>query len=244
MIKFSPLEELNKDIKHINFTAFRAIDDRDACMRFVEGHRRVLEIFGITQITSAKADWVLNPDVYVILVTDAETGKVLGGGRIHRANRINALPVEEAVGYMDEKIYKMIDDHTDAGTGEVAGVWNSFEIAGLGIGSAHLSTACVAYSEFIGLTTLFGLAAPTTYRNVVRGGFEVVKELGNNGKFYYPKDDMTATVMFNHDIVNLPLALEPQRTNILAMRADVNYKQDILSKQGTTVTLNFDLTKP
>ncbi len=237
------MEEHNSDIKHINFTAFRAVEDREACMLFVDGHRRVLEIFGITQITSAKADWVLNPDVYVILVTDAENGKVLGGGRIHKANRINALPVEEAVGYMDEKIYKMIDDHTDAGTGEVAGVWNSFEIAGLGIGSIHLSTACVAYAKFIGLTTLFGLAAPATYRTVIRGGFQVVTALGNNGKFYYPKDDMTATVMFNPDVINLPLTLEPQRSIMLAMRNEVKYTQDILSKKGDIVTLKFDLSR-
>jgi hypothetical protein len=237
------LEEHNSNIKNINFTAFRAVNDRDACMQFVDGHRRVLEIFGITQITSAKADWVLNPDVYVMLVTDADTGKALGGGRIHKANRINALPIEEAVGYMDENIYKMVDNYTDVGTGEVAGVWNSFEIAGLGIGSIHLSTACVAYAKFVGITTLFGLAAPATYRNVLRGGFEVVKELGNNGKFYYPKDDMTATVMFNHDIVDLPLTLEPQKTIIQEMRRDIIYKQEITSKQGDNVTLTFDLSK-
>lgn len=237
------MEEHNSNIKHIKFTAFRAVEDRDACMQFVDGHRRVLEIFGITQITSARADWVLNPDVYVMLVTDADTGKALGGGRVHRANRINALPIEEAVGYMDEKIYKMVDDHTDAGTGEVAGVWNSFEIAGLGIGSNHLSTACVAYAKFINLTTLFGLAAPATYRNVVRGGFQVVKELGNDGKFYYPKDDMTATVMFNHDIVNLPLTTEPEKTNILDMRRDIISKKNIISKQNEEITLLFDLSK-
>ncbi|MDQ8004145.1 MAG: hypothetical protein REI64_05040 [Pedobacter sp.] len=237
------MEEHNSNIKHIKFTAFRAVEDRDACMQFVDGHRRVLEIFGITQITSARADWVLNPDVYVMLVTDADTGKALGGGRVHRANRINALPIEEAVGYMDEKIYKMVDDHTDAGTGEVAGVWNSFEIAGLGIGSNHLSTACVAYAKFINLTTLFGLAAPATYRNVVRGGFQVVKELGNDGKFYYPKDDMTATVMFNHDIVNLPLTTEPEKTNILDMRRDIISKKNIISKQNEKITLLFDLSK-
>lgn len=231
------------EIKNINFTAFRAVDDREASMRFVEGHRRVLEIFGITQITSAKADWVLNPDVYVMLVTDADTGKALGGGRVHRANRINALPIEEAVGYMDEKIYQMVDDYTDAGTGEVAGVWNSFEIAGLGVGSLHLSTACVAYSQFIGLTTLFGLAAPATYRNVIRGGFQVVRELGNDGKFYYPKDDMTATVMFNHDIINLPLTMEPQKTIAFEMRKNIIYSQEAISKQGDVVTLTFDLSR-
>lgn len=237
------MEGHNSNIKHIKFTAFRAVDDREACMSFIDGHRRVLEIFGITQITSAKADWILNPDVWVMLVTDAETGKALGGGRIHKANRINALPIEEAVGYMDEKIYQMVDDYTDAGTGEVAGVWNSFEIAGLGIGSNHLSTACVAYAEFINLTTLFGLAAPATYRNVIRGGFQVVKELGNDGKFYYPKDDMTATVMFNHDIINLPLALEPEKSNILEMRREVICTKQIKSKQNDEVTLLFDLSK-
>ncbi|MGE6219080.1 hypothetical protein [Nubsella zeaxanthinifaciens] len=237
------MEGHNSEIKRINFTAFRAIDDREACINFMDGHRRVLEIFGITQITSAKADWILNPDVYVMLVTDGDTGKAVGGGRIHRANRINRLPIEDAVGYMDEKIYQMVDDYTDGGTGEVAGVWNSFEVAGLGVGSNHLSTACVAYAQFMNLKTLFGLAAPATYRNVVRGGFEPVKELGNNGKFYYPKDDMTATVMFNHDIVNLPLALEPEKTNILTMRNDIVQTKQVVSKIGTDVTLVFDLSR-
>lgn len=237
------MEEHNSNIKHVNFTAFRAVDDREACMRFIEGHRRVLEIFGITQITSAKADWILNPDVYVILVTDADTGKVVGGGRIHKANRINTLPIEEAVGYMDEKIYKMVDDYTDAGTGEVAGVWNSFEIAGLGVGSIYLSMASVAYAKLINLTTLFGLAAPSTYRTVVSGGFSPVKELGKDGKFYYPKDDMIATVMFNHDVEHLSLAYEIQKKDILQIRKDVIHVRTITSKQGHEVILTFDLSR-
>jgi hypothetical protein len=236
------LEELiNNDIRRIKFSVFRAVDDRETSLKFADGHRRVLEIFGITQITSAKADWILNPDVYVMLVTDAVSGKILGGGRIHKANRINALPIEEAVGYMDENIYAMVEKYTDAGTGEVAGVWNSFEIAGLGVGSIYLSTACVAYAQFIGITTLFGLAAPTTYRNIIRGGFQVVTELGNNGKFYYPKDDMIATVMFNYDIVNLPLTLEPSKTHMIEMRNNPMYELHVTSKNGNDIQLIFDL---
>lgn len=237
------MEEHKTDIKNVKFSVFRAVDDRDASISFVEGHKRVLEIFGITQITSAKADWILNPDVYVVLVTDEDTDKVLGGGRIHKANRKNRLPIEEAVGYMDDNIYKMVDDFTDVGTGEVAGVWNSFEVAGLGIGSIHLSTACMAYAKFVGITTLFGLAAPATYRNVLRGGFQVVTSLGNNGKFYYPKDDMTATAMFNHDVVNLPLAQEPQRSFVFEMREQAIYKQEVLSKEGDIVNLTFHIPK-
>lgn len=236
------MEEHNPEIKHIKFTAFRAVNDRDACMRFVEGHKRVLEIFGITQITSAKADWVLNPDVYVMLVSDADTGKILGGGRVHKANGVNRLPVEEAVGYMDEKIHKLVEDRTPAGTGEIAGVWNSFEVAGLGIGSLYLSIACVAYSAFVGITSLFGLAAPATYRNVYNGGFRPITELGNNGKFYYPKDDMIATVMFNEDIINSPNTVDAQKTIGLEMRRNLIYHHEVVSKRGDIVKLTFDLS--
>jgi len=237
------LEEHNPEIKHIKFTAFRAVDDREACMSFVEGHKRVLEIFGITQITSAKADWILNPDVYVMLVTDADTGKVLGGGRVHKANRINRLPVEEAVGYMDESIYTMVEAKVDSGTGEVAGVWNSFEVAGLGIGSLYLSIACVAYSAFVGITSLFGLAAPATYRNVYNGGFRPIMELGNNGRFYYPKDDMVATVMFNEDTINLPITVAAQKDIGLEMRRKLIHEHEVVSKRGDIVKLTFDLSR-
>ena len=95
------MEESKPHIDDLYFKAFRAVDDRAACMKFIEGHTHVLEVFGITQITSAKIDWVLNPDVYVILVTAEEGGIAMAGGRIHQANRKNALPIEDAVGDMD-----------------------------------------------------------------------------------------------------------------------------------------------
>ena len=81
------MEEAKTTIENLYFRAFRAVDDRAACMKFIEGHTHVLEIFGITEITSAKIDWVLNPDVYVILVSAEKDGKALAGGRIHKANR-------------------------------------------------------------------------------------------------------------------------------------------------------------
>ena len=236
------MEESKPHIDDLYFKAFRAVDDRAACMKFIEGHTHVLEVFGITQITSAKIDWVLNPDVYVILVTAGEGGRALAGGRVHKANRKNPLPIEDAVGFMDERIFDMVEERTDAGTGELAGLWNSWEIAGLGIGSMQLGTACVAYSDMLGLTTLFGLCAPATYRNTLRGGFRVITEIGNNGKFYYPKEDMTATSLLVDDIKNLPTTLEPERSIAMNMRENLISKQEILSKTGEIITLHFDLT--
>lgn len=236
------MEETRPHIDNLYFKAFRAVDDRAACMRFIEGHTHVLEIFGITQITSAKIDWVLNPDVFVILVTAEEGGRALAGGRIHQANRKNALPIEDAVGYMDERIYTMVEERTDAGTGELCGLWNSWDIAGLGIGSMHLSTACVAYADLIKLSTLFGLCAPATYRNSIRGGFRVINEIGINGKFYYPKEDLTATSILIDDVKNLPLTHEPERSIAMNMRANPITQQVIESKTGEKITLHFDLT--
>lgn len=236
------MEELKPHIENLYFRAFRAVDDRAACMKFVEGHTHVLEVFGITQITSAKIDWILNPDVFVIIVTAEEDGKALAGGRIHQANRKNPLPIEDAVGYMDERIYQMVEERTNAGTGELCGLWNSWEIAGLGIGSMHLSTACVAFADLIKLSTLFGLCAPATYRNSIRGGFRVINEIGINGKFYYPKEDLTATSILIDDIKNLPLTHEPERTIAMDMRANHQYKQQIQAKTGETINLHFDLS--
>lgn len=236
------MEELKPHIENLYFKAFRAVDDRAACMKFIEGHTHVLEIFGITQITSAKIDWVLNPDVYVILVTAEDGGRALAGGRIHQANRKNPLPIEDAVGYMDDRIYQMVEERTDAGTGELCGLWNSWEIAGLGIGSMHLSTACVAYADLLNLSTLFGLCAPATYRNSIRGGFRVISEIGINGKFYYPKEDLTATSILVDDIKNLPLTQEPERSIAMNMRANSISQQQIQSKTGEIVNLHFDLS--
>jgi len=191
--------------------------------------------------TSAKIDWVLNPDVYVILVSAEKDGKALAGGRIHQANRKNPLPLEDAVGNMDDRIYKMVDDRTDAGTGEFCGLWNSWEIAGLGIGSVHLSIASVALAGILKLDTLFSLCAPATYRNSIRGGFRVITEIGVNGKFYYPKEDLTATAILIDDVQNLPETHDDIKAAIMELRANHTFSQQLTAKTGEMVNLHFDL---
>lgn len=224
------MEEQKTQINKLYFKAFRAVDNREGCMKFIEGHRHVLEIFGITQISSAKADWVDNPNVYVILVTIEEDGKAMGGSRVHQANGINPLPIEEAVGYMDPRIHDMIKERTLAGTGEMCGVWNSWEVAGLGIGSYFLSQVSLAVSSNIGLTSLFGLTAPATYRNAVRGGFRVIKEIGINGRFYYPKEDLTATAVITDELETLSTALDEVRNHVFSFRKDPKQSFEIPNK--------------
>jgi hypothetical protein len=238
------LEEPKPVIKDLYFRAFRAIEDRASCMKFIEGHTHVLEIYGITQITSAKIDWVINPDIYVILVTaDKEgTGRALAGGRIHIANRKNPLPIETAVGDMDSRIFQMVEERTDAKTGEFCGLWNSWEIAGLGIGSIELSIASVAYAGILGMGSLFGLCAPATYRNSIKGGFRVIREIGINGKFYYPKEDLTATSILIDDVAELSLAHEDIKADIMSLRANPINQKQLITKNGDIINLHFDLS--
>ncbi len=235
------MEENKPEITDLYFKAFRAIEDRASCMKFIEGHTHVLEIFGITQITSAKIDWVLNPDVYVVQVSAEEGGKALGGGRIHIANRKQPLPIEDAVGQMDSRIYGVVDQQVETGIGEFCGLWNSWEIAGLGIGSIHLGRTFISLAHTLKLKTLLGLCAPATYRNSLRVGFRVLKELGVDGKFYYPAEDLTATGLIIEDLENLPLAVEEERSAIFRLRTKELTKTTITTSKGKEVTLHFDL---
>ena len=53
----------------ITVRAFKAPDDPEACLRFYNGHLRLLEIyFGIAKITSGSADWMHHENSIVIIV--------------------------------------------------------------------------------------------------------------------------------------------------------------------------------
>ena len=119
-----------EDSTDIRIRAFRAIDDLKTCLKFIEGHRRVLAIYGIENITTNTDDWIYNPAIFVIVVESLDGKKMFGGARVQAANGITPLPIEEATGEMDSKIYDAQD-----GTAELSGLWNSKEVAGLGIGS-------------------------------------------------------------------------------------------------------------
>jgi hypothetical protein len=105
----------------------------------------------------------------------------------------------------------------------------------------QLSTACVALAGLINLKTLFGLCAPATYRNSIRGGFRVIKEIGINGKFYYPKEDLTATSILIDDIPNLPSTYEPEKSTAMKMRNATIVSEQITAKNGQLITLHFNL---
>lgn len=198
--------------------AYRAVDDPVSCDRYIDGHRRVLEAYGVTKVTSANVDWKYDPDTYVIIVESIDRTKVLGGGRIQIRSSTVKMPLEDAIAILDKRIYAYVDQIGDYNVAEFCGLWNSKEVAGHGIGSIFLGRTGVAIITQLDIKHLMALCSPATLRNCLKVGFEIIRELGNNGTFYYPKEDLLATSLIIKDIINLPTANPDERDAILKLR--------------------------
>jgi hypothetical protein len=162
--------------------------------------------------------------VIVVVVEDtAKANKVVGGARLHIASAKNELPMETAIAKVDPNVRDMVNKYQPEGVAEVCGLWNSADIAGLGIGSNILVRACIALTDQIGLKTLVALVAKHTYRRATHKGFEVIDDLGDNGQFNYPKLDLVATAIVLKNLEDLPIAQEQERELILNMRNNINF---------------------
>lgn len=204
----------------IRIRAFRATDDPDTCEKFIEGHKKVLEHHGISKVTSSNEEWAESSSVFVIVVEDLDGKKLYGGARVHAADGKSLLPIEEATQHLDEKILHYVSHYSKNGTGELCGLWNSVEVAGLGIGSLFPSKSAVVIANQLGLNSMFSLCSPATVRFNQWIGSKVFKEIGNQGTFYYPKLDLVATAVFLEDAVTLKDAHPVERVKMLQLRED------------------------
>ncbi len=206
----------------IRIRAFRAPDDPATCLKFIEGHKKVLENHGIHKVTSSSDAWMHNRAVFVIVVESLDAEKLYGGARVHAADGVTPLPIEMATWTMDPKIKEYVQHYSHKGTGELCGLWNSVEVAGLGIGSLFPSRVAVVISNQIGLNSMFSLCSPVTVRFNQWIGSEVFSQVGNNGTFYYPKLDLIATAVFLEDAENLPNAHPKEREKMFFLRKNPN----------------------
>jgi len=207
----------------------------------MDGHMNILKVFGITMITSANTEWFNDPNTYVIIVESKDNDKVLGGARLHVSGGKYNLPIESAVGDLDDSIYRIIKEYEIDGTAELCGLWNSREIAGLGIGSILLTRSTVAVANQLKIKTIWALCAPYTVEMATNVGFKIATFIGDNGTFYYPKDDLLATAVILLDINDLSAAKEDDKNEIIKLRE--NPKQIKLEKgrRGATYNMEYDL---
>lgn len=228
----------------LRIRAYRAIDDYASCEKFAEGHTEVLISYGIKQVSSANSEWFLNPGVYVIVLESMEDNKIYGGTRIHVANGFQPLPLEEALGKMDNKVYNLVKESSLTGTGELCGLWNSKEISGKGysvlLTEGAVAEAGIAFSKQLKLSSLFVLCAPWTVKMVQKYGFVHETSIGNEGAFEYPTPDLIARLLVIKNTETLDDANYLERARIFDLRKKTR-QQKLVVGSIENILIEYDL---
>lgn len=226
----------------IRLRAFRAIDEEDSCYEFADGHKKVLEGFNLGNITTNNVSWAYNPNVYVIMAHETETGDLLGGIRIQIADGVHPLPVEDAVSNFDPKIHDMVTHYAlSGGTSELCGLWNSRSKApNIGI-TINLVVAGMAICSQLPITSIFTIVASYTLKIARQMGYRIETSLGNNGEFIYPNSNYVARVLsMNPNTLEYSFALYKEK--IIALRENPNLKTFETVKDDKEVIYIHDLS--
>ena len=181
--------------------------------------------------------------MFVIVVEKLDGSKLYGGARIQIADGIHPLPIEDATGKMDPRIYDIVREHAQQGAAELSGLWNSKEVAGFGIGSLFPSRVAVALATQIGINTFFTLCSPTTVRFKDWIGGQILTDVGNNGTFYYPKIDLLATAVFSENILDLTTTHPREKEKILFLRENPEHMAKEKSPfKESYINIHYQLT--
>jgi hypothetical protein len=224
----------------VDIRIFRADENPDDTMRYIQGHRKILEAYGVTQVTSASIDWINEPYTFIIFIESVSDGKVMGGGRIQIASGNYPLPIETAIDVLDTRIFDYVREKIPQRTAEFCGLWNSREVAGFGLGSIFLTRVGVAIIDQLNLGSLFAFVSQATYKNSRRVGFNIVSSLGDEGTFYYPKQDLVATAIIIDDPLELKSASQEDKDRIFDLRKKP--VQTIVEKGPKgEIIVNYDL---
>lgn len=193
----------DKEIVKVKFRIFRAIEDPASCLLYLEGHRRVLEDHGFSNLTTNNETWFKHPNVYCILAeSDDEAKDVLGGIRLELLNDDYELPMVVALKNIDHRVVEMVDSDARMTTAEMCGLWNSKKVAGKKV-SLLLGRAAVAFSTHIGLKQIYIFVAKYTLNYSKRLGFKIITSIGEDGNFRYPNKFFIAHVLKNTDLISL-----------------------------------------
>lgn len=172
----------------------RASHDPQLCKRLLQGHKRVLEAYGIKNLSSFRTDWFRRDDVWIIAVLTPDGERVLAGARLQPGQVANDFPLHQAVGHVDDKVSAFLEDIIPERAYELNALWNSIELAGMGLGSEFLIQVAMAAMPLLEAKHLVALTSPVTRRWREKHGWRLRTDLGKDGYFVYPKESLRATV--------------------------------------------------
>lgn len=200
----------------ITIKAFRAVDDRVRCARYLMEHIRVLEDIGVVSALKPDISWCTDPDI-VVVVAEHETLGMVAGIRLHTAGPGKVLPMEQAVRNFDPAITPRMAELQASRTGEVAGLWNAHRFAGRGVPSL-LFEAVVSIANQMKLGSLVTFVAEYVAPYAAKCGFLMMDELHDGGNYVYPVPSIRTHAMVLHDPLTLSAAKPMSRQRIIGLR--------------------------
>lgn len=233
---------MSEVLQRFSIRAFRAVDEPELCEEYIKGHVKVLTDFGIANITSNNNEWTKHPHIYCLGLR-SEAGELLSGIRIQLADGNFPLPIEIAIGKMDNKIYTLVDEYAkNGGIGELSGLWVDNRLRGLSIGW-YMVRAAIASSIQLNFKTMIGICGNVTLKMFNSVGFVVEEELGNNGQFLYPNDELIAHAVGILDAISLEHAFEYDKNIMQQLRS--KYIQKRIEKDSKThIQVDYNLVYP
>jgi hypothetical protein len=223
----------------LKIRVFYPVVETAASLIYIEGHRKVLEDYGIINITSYNKEWIGNPHTFGVIAE--ENGVMVGGIRVQVADGVYPLPLETAVGEMDSKVYDLVTKHRmEGGTGELCGLWNSKQVAGKGI-SILLVRAAISIINQLHFKTLLGICAEYSLPMFMRVGFVIDRNLGNNGNFIYPTEEYLAKVVGILNAEDLSTSFPFDKERMLNLRQNPLCRVTEQGPKGS-LEIEYDLT--
>ncbi|PCJ82605.1 MAG: hypothetical protein COA49_00660 [Bacteroidetes bacterium] len=181
-------------VEEVHLRILRASQDVALCHQMVEGHKRVLRSYGIKKISSFNTDWIGRDDVILIAAISADGEKILAGSRLQSGPSPMGYPLFQAVGNKDDLIEPWINSIIPEGAMELNGMWNSIELAGMGLGFEWLVQSAMASMSMLDIRHLLALTSPVTRRMRDKMGWKIRGEFGEEGFFKYPTEKLRASI--------------------------------------------------
>jgi hypothetical protein len=203
-------------MEQITIRAFRANDEPGTCAEFMRGHGKVLEDFGISNVTTNNPLWCNDPDTYVIVVLSKDHGMV-GGIRLEVGRGGRMLPMEEALKNLDPSVERVLEELSGSGMAEVCGLWVAKEFIGRGLPQL-LALSAVSIANQFGMESLVCLVAHYTLRQAIKAGFVPLDSLGDKGTFTYPIPSIKAIAMVVPDTISLYTSPKEYREALVSLR--------------------------
>jgi hypothetical protein len=215
----------------LSVQVYRAAEIADACERNAAEHARVLELHGLSAITSARPGWWHDEQTHVLLLQEATPGEPLGAVRLQRWNGRHPLPIEAALAGVDRRVGEWIAGFAGEGVAELCGLWCAPQLKGFGLGSALIRMG-LSLATPLGVRTVLGLCDTRHLSWNLGFGFARDLALAKDGRFEYPRPGLFAHVLRIADAQRLDAAADGERRAIVAYRGAPLGNERVESHRG------------